>query len=147
SYDNVNAGGFASVGAAWVFVRAANGTWSQPGPKVTANDEIGYGDFGVGVALSTDGSTAMIGGYSDNTTSGAPGAAWAFTVSAGTATQQGPKLTPAPGSSGAGFGGSLALSADGRTALIGADKVMPFVKTNGVWVQQGPRLAATDPTV
>jgi hypothetical protein len=83
----------------------------QQGTKLT-----GSGAFGRSVALSADGDTALIGGPGDN---GTAGAAWAFTRSGGVWTQQGAKLT-ANGETGTGaFGSSVALSADGDTALVG----------------------------
>ena len=63
--------------------------------------------FGFGVALSWDGTTALIGAPGD----GPGGAAWVFIRSGNTWTPQGPKLTS--GQSGQGnFGISVALSAD-----------------------------------
>ncbi len=54
------------VGAAWVFTRSGS-TWTQQGPKLTGSGETGEGgDFGVSVALSADGNTALIGGTDDN---------------------------------------------------------------------------------
>ena len=50
-----------NVGAAWVFTRSVS-TWTQQGPKLTATDESGQGRFGSSVALSGDGTTALIGG-------------------------------------------------------------------------------------
>jgi FG-GAP repeat len=104
-----------SKGAAWVFTRAGS-TWSQQGPKLTGAGEIGEGRFGVAVALSADGDRALIGGLYDN---GARGAAWVFTRSGSTWTQEGGKLTGADGSGESEFGTNVALSADGDTALIG----------------------------
>ena len=60
------------------------------GPKLTASGETGAGDFGDSVALSSEGNTALIGGAGDN---GGIGAAWVFTRSGSTWTQQGAKLT------------------------------------------------------
>jgi hypothetical protein len=98
---------------AWVFTRSGS-NWTQHGEKLTASGESD--SFGSSVALSSTGTTAVIGGESDN---GNVGAAWVFTRSGSTWTQQGEKLT-ASGESGAGsFGSSVALSADGRTAVIG----------------------------
>ena len=77
------------VGAAWVFTRSG-ATWTQQGPKLTGSDETGAGEFGTSVALSADGNTALIGGPSDNDRLGA---AWVFTRSGSTWTQQGAKLT------------------------------------------------------
>jgi len=106
------------VGAAWVFTRSG-ASWTQQGPKLTASDEAGFGYFGDSVAISADGDTALIGGpVDDNYT----GAAWVFSRSAGTWTQQGPKLTASDETANGYFGDSLALSADGSTALIGGSR-------------------------
>ena len=50
---------------------------------------------------------------------GGTGAAWVFTRSGSTWTQQGGKLTGSGETGDGGFGSSVALSADGNTALIG----------------------------
>jgi hypothetical protein len=68
------------------------------------------------VALSPDGNTALIGGPGDNSSAGA---AWVFTRSGSTWTQQGKKLTVANETGGSQFGSSVALSANGNTALSG----------------------------
>src|SRR6185437_12689768 len=101
------------VGAAWVFVRSGH-TWTQQGQKLTAGDESGNGAFGESVALSADGNTALIGGGGDN---GGVGAAWVFTRSGSSWTWQGPKLAAGDESGQDDFGQSVALSADGNTAL------------------------------
>ena len=102
------------------------------------------------MALSGDGNTALIGGPVD---SGDTGAAWVFTRSGGTWSQQGPKLAPNDeGSGGFGFfGSSVALSKDGNTALIGGPDgniatgaAWVFVRSAGDWSQQGPKLTPTD---
>ena len=77
-----------ATGAAWVFTRSA-GVWSQQGPKLTGGEEDNT-EFGVLVALSADGNTALVGGWKDD---GTKGAAWVFTRSGGVWSQQGPKLT------------------------------------------------------
>ena len=82
------------VGAAWAFTRSGT-TWTQGGEKLTADNETGAGDFGSSVALSADGSRALIGGPDDD--AGA-GAAWTFTRSGESLTQQPSKLTPSEGS-------------------------------------------------
>src|SRR5262249_57972214 len=106
------------VGAAWVFTRASE-TWSQQGAKLTPGGVGGALPplFGESVALSSDGNTALIGGPDDEAGNGA---AWAFTRSGSTWSQQGSKLTGS-GITGllATFGTSVALSSDGNTALIG----------------------------
>ena len=62
------------VGAAWVFTRSG-GVWSQQG-KLVGTGAIGPAGQGSSVALSGDGSTAIIGGPLDNRSIGA---AWVFT--------------------------------------------------------------------
>ena len=86
------------------------------GRKLTGGEEDNS-EVGVLVALSADGNTALVGGWNDD---GTKGAAWVFTRSGGVWSQQGPKLTGAGETGGGGFGTSVALSADGNTALIGA---------------------------
>ncbi len=135
------------VGAAWVFVRRG-GAWVQQG-KLVANDSVGKSRQGIAVALSADGNTALVGGFTDNTPGwgSGSGAAWVFTRSNGVWTQQGSKLV---GTGGVGFSGqgySVALSADGNTALVGgyADDlgvgaVWVFTRSKGMWSQQGHKL-------
>jgi hypothetical protein len=117
-------------GAAWVFIRSG-ATWTQQGEKLNGGGEIGEGLFGSSVALSAGGDTALIGGPGDNHEAGA---AWMFTRSGSTWTQQGEKLT-ASGESGKGlFGKSVALSSDGITALIGGPRDEAVQGGGAVWV-------------
>jgi hypothetical protein len=135
------------TGAAWVFIGSGS-TWTQQGPKLTAAGEIGEGGFGDGVALSTSGSTALIGGPGDN---GFTGAAWVFARSGSTWTQQGSKLTGA-GEGGDGlFGHSVALSGNGNTALVGGwhddegvGAAWAFTRSKSKWRAQGAKLRPSD---
>jgi hypothetical protein len=123
-------------GAAWVFTRSGS-TWVQQGSKLTgaegmpaaeteeeqcaeeSAEEAGECAFGASVALSADGDTALIGEPSATTR---PGSAWVFTRSGSGAEAKWTKATIVTGEgvSGEGrFGKSVALSADGATALIG----------------------------
>src|SRR5262249_23478754 len=107
------------AGAAWVFTRS-NGIWTQQGAKLTGGGQAGLADFGTSVALSADGNTALVGGPWDAPgQSGGAGAAWVFTRSGGTWTQQGAKLTATDESGLGKLGSGAALSADGDTALLG----------------------------
>ena len=138
---------YSGKGAAWVFTRSGS-TWTQQGPKLTPNDETGNGKFGTIVALSANGNTALIGGWNDDQSKGA---AWVFTRSGSTWTQQGPKLTGG-GETGEGrFGVAVALSADGNTALVGglADNstrgaAWLFTRSGSTWAQQGGKLTGSD---
>ena len=119
-----------NVGAAYVFHVSGEGSWatsSTPTAILTNSGGASGSDFGVSVALSADGTTALIGANGVNS---AAGAAYVFhvsgegswaTTSAPTAT-----LTNSGGASGAQFGISVALSAVGTTALIGATGVNTF---------------------
>ncbi|MEA2315394.1 MAG: hypothetical protein QOI03_2086 [Solirubrobacteraceae bacterium] len=136
------------AGAAWTFTRSAS-SWAQQGGMLSGAGEIGRGRFGSAVALSGDGSTALVGALADNEHAGA---AWAFARSGEAWTQQGAKLTdteaqPTP----AHFGASVALSADGNSALIGG----PFdasgtgaawllARSEGQWIQQGGKLTGLE---
>src|SRR3954447_18532428 len=122
----------------------------QQGAKLTGGGEIGAGQFGYSAALSADGDTALIGGLSDN---GDVGAAWAFTRSGGAWTQQGTKLTANDETGTSEFGWSVALSADGDTALIGGEAdngfvgaAWAFTRSGGAWTQQGTKLTASGET-
>ena len=164
-YDNSRAG------AAWVFTRSA-GIWSLQ-QKLTADGdghvgsgEVGAGSFGSSVAMSADGDTVLIAGYNDNPHNDAAsesgeGAAWIFTRSGATWTQQQELTGDGDGHVGSGeqddwssspnqpgrlygeFGSSVALSASGDTALIGAQSdhsyegaAWVFTRAAGTWTQQ-----------
>jgi hypothetical protein len=103
------------VGAAWVFTRSGN-TWTQQGSKIAGTAPVGASRQGSSVAISADGKTAVIGGAGDN---GGKGAMWMFTRSNTTWSQQGQKLTGSTAAGAAKQATSVALSADGKTALIG----------------------------
>src|SRR5437588_56072 len=120
----------------------------QRGGKLTASDEAGAGEFGLSVALSSDGNTAVVGGPVDNNF---VGAAWVFTRSGSTWTQQGAKLTASDEAGSAEFGFSVAVSSDGNTALIGGPDdnsvvgaVWVFTRSGSAWTQQGAKLTAND---
>ncbi|HSY52203.1 MAG TPA: hypothetical protein VLC46_25605 [Thermoanaerobaculia bacterium] len=143
-------------GAAWVFTRNA-GVWTQQGAKLVGSGVEGIGaEQGVSVSLSADGNTAIVGGYTDGWSGGGyssfgTGAAWVWTRSGNVWTQQGSKLVssdsgPGNNSSGTGQGYSVALSADGTTAIVGApydDAASVWKRTAGVWIQQEPKLSGS----
>jgi FG-GAP repeat/Bacterial Ig domain len=130
-------------GTVWAYTRSG-ATWS-PQQALNANDEAGFpglAHFGAAIDLSSDGNTALIGGPDDNNSIG--GAAWVFTRSGTTWSQQGGKLLPTNANGGnAQFGNSVALSSDGNTALIGSDQdannigaAYVFTRSGSVWTQQ-----------
>lgn len=120
----VGAGGFASgtnPGAAYVYV-------PLPKNELLASNEKPNDLFGDGIAMSADGTTAIIGAYNDGA-----GAAYVFAQSGGTWSQT--ATLTASGSSG--FGSAVALSADGTTALVGAETTNSFRGSAYVFTQSG----------
>ncbi len=124
-------------GGAWVFSRSGAG-WAQQGSKITAAGEVSEGRFGSSVALSGDGHTALVGarGNEDGV-----GAAWIYSESGG-GWAQGAMLTGG-GEASEGFGYSVALSANGASALIGAYEgeggkgdAWLYERSSGTWGSQ-----------
>jgi hypothetical protein len=105
-------------GSAYIFTRTGR-SWLQQ-KKLIAPDGVGLAQFGNAVSLSADGSTALIGAWTD-TIGATPfqGSAYIFSGSGADWTFQ-TKLTAANGAFDDKFGNAVALSADGNTALIGA---------------------------
>jgi hypothetical protein len=101
-------------GAAYVLTRRG-GTWSRSA-ELTASDGTPGDTFGFSVALSASGTTALVGAYMHNATTGA---AYVFTLRGGTWSQTA-ELTASDGAQGGESGFSVALSASGGTALVGA---------------------------
>ncbi len=122
--------------------------------KLLASDGVTDDDFGSQVALSGDGNTALIGAPGANPDNcqlffTPCGAAYFFARKAGVWVEQ-QKITGGSSTSelGEGLGSSVALSSDGKTALIGAPfangcagnphgGARVYVLTNGVWVPRG----------
>jgi hypothetical protein len=106
--------------------------------KLTASGGMPGGEFGLSVALSALGTTALVGAPVRNT---GTGAAYVFTLRRGTWSQTA-VLTASHGARFDDFGRSVALSARGSTALVGApgrnkDTGAAYVFTlrRGTWSQ------------
>lgn len=134
-------------GAVWAF-RSTGAGFVHDGPELVAVTKTGTAFFGNALALSEDGSTAVIGspGAGEHA-----GAAWAYTRSATGWPRIGTELAAGGESGAARFGSSASLSADGRTALIGgrsdnegAGAAWVFTKGESGWAQQGPKLTPDD---
>jgi hypothetical protein len=115
--------------------------------KLIGTGAAGSASQGSSVALSADGSTAIVSGTTDN---GIAGAAWVFTRSGGVWRQQGNKLVGSGAVGPALQGLSVALSADGNTAIVGgpldnslAGAAWVFTRSGGVWTQQGSKLVGS----
>jgi trimeric autotransporter adhesin len=160
------------VGAAWVFIRTGTAWTLQrkliaptAGPK---RSEKGEGLFGYSVALSDDGNTALIGAaYDDPAVCVSPcvivptgvGAAWVFIRRSGVWTEQRKLVAPTTGAGsteiGDGlFGSSVALSSDGNTALIGAERdngsvgaAWVFIRALTTWTLQAKLTRPTTGTL
>ncbi|MGV8935453.1 MAG: beta strand repeat-containing protein [Gallionellaceae bacterium] len=146
-YDN------SFAGAAWVYTRSGV-TWTQQGNKLVGNDTIsatGKAVYqGISVAVSADGNTAVLGGYGDNSN---VGAAWVYTRSSGQWSQQGGKLVGVTTTGPAYQGISVAVSADGNTAVVGgygdnsyAGAAWVYIRSGGIWTPQGNKLVGNDVT-
>ena len=133
-------------GAAWVFTRNNSGAWAQQGLKLVGSGSSAFAFQGFSVKLSADGNTAIVGGPTDNSSTGA---AWIFSrSSSGAWTPMGGKL--APGGASGYLGHSVAISGDGNTAVAGAyfdsngiGAAWVFTRSSGAWVQQGGKLVGT----
>jgi len=134
-------------GAAYTFTRSGT-SWTQQA-QMTASNGAAYDYFGMSVALSNDGSTALIGAYNNSVY----GSAFVYTRSASVWTQQA-RLAPSYTDSPMYFGNSVALSSDGMTALVGsfyssvgsisqAGTAYCFTNSSGIWSQQS-KLTASD---
>ena len=151
TYDS-STGQYNIPGAAWVFVRS-NGVWTQQGGKLFGSTTYQYGsEEGTSVAISGTGNTVLIGGPYDEYETGA---AWVFTRSNGIWTQFGDKLVGSGSGHLAYQGSSVALSADGNTAIMGGPGdangvgaawvfTQVCIPTFGCnWIQQGNKLVGT----
>lgn len=142
------------VGAAWVFIRTTTGTtttWIDQhkltAPTSGAGMEVGDGEFGYSVAVSQDkAGTVLVGGPYDSGEETKIGAAWVF-VHKGDQWIDQHKLTPPateanPVEIGDAFGFSVALSARGNLALVGAPDDLGggtawvFIYSGNTWNEQ-----------
>jgi hypothetical protein len=103
-----------STGVAYVYTYdSSTGTWGSP---VELSAPTGADEFGASVALSSDGTVALIGATYTN---GGPGAAYIYTYDSSTGAWSSPVTLSVPSGTD-GFGFSVALSSDGTVALVGA---------------------------
>src|ERR1019366_8469930 len=133
-----------NTGAAWVYTRSG-GVWTQLDNKLVGAGAVGNARQGASVALSAEGSTAIVGGPFDNLNTGA---AWVYACSG---TGWGAKLGGTGAVGNARQGVSVALSADCSTAIVGGveDKsysgaAWVYSRSGTVWTQQANKLVGTD---
>jgi hypothetical protein len=145
----------ADDGAAYVFVRSGS-SWSKQQQLIATSPQSRSG-FGSTVAISADSNTILVGapGYDSPSFSG-NGAAYVFTKSGTTWSEQ-QVLTAALPKSSASFGGSVALSANGNLAFIGAPferdttfdfyfigSAFVFTRSGATWSEQ-QKITPSDP--
>jgi len=137
------------IGAVWIYT-CSSGVWKQQGSKLVGTGSSGKACQGMSVSLSADGNTAMVGGSNDNNFAGA---GWVYTRTDGVWKQKGSKFVGTGATGAAWQGGSVSLSADGNTAMVGgiadnsfAGAVWVYTRSGGIWTQQGSKLFGTGAT-
>ena len=131
-FDNTNAG------AVWVYTRSGT-TWTEK-VKLLGTGATGGAEQGTSVALSSDGTTLLEGGYADNNFAGA---AWLFSNNGTTWVQQGNKLVGSGAVNPAWQGESVALSQNGTTGLIGGPS--DNNATGATWVYSSAVITPMNP--
>jgi hypothetical protein len=102
------------LGEAMVFTRSATSEPWVSQELYGREAQCHFCGFAGGVALSADGSVALVGGVQDNQETGA---VWVFRLAGSTWIEQGSKLVGRE--AGVGFGSGVAVSSDGNTLLVG----------------------------
>ena len=138
SFDNHAGSG---SGSAYVFTRSGT-TWTEQ-QKITASDAAAGTLFGGYVAI--DGESLVVGAYGDQGDTAYPGAAYVFTRSGSTWSEE-QKLLASDGLGKDGFGGVVSI--EGETALIGAFRddsgsAYIFTRSGTKWTEQD-KLTASD---
>jgi hypothetical protein len=119
-----------------------------PNPNPGSSDQ-----FGSGVAISSDGTTAIVGAYLDTVTAYQQGSAYIFTRSGDSWSEQA-QLVASVAAQADYFGLDVSISSDGNTALVGAysydgtvsgqGSAYIFTRSGSSWSQQA-QFVATDP--
>jgi hypothetical protein len=138
------------IGAAYIFTRSGT-TWTQQ-QKIQASDKQVGDFFGASVSISSDGNTAIVGAMYEDTGDFDAGAAYIFTRSGTTWTQQ-QKIQASDKQKNDSFGASVSISSDGNTAIVGASKedtgyfdagaAYIFTRSGTTWTQQ-QKIQASD---
>ena len=132
-----------------IFCLAASAQYYQQSPKLTATGLPSSANFGVSLSLSSDASTAIAGAWGG--TNGAAGQAVIINRT-GSNWTQGQTLIGMGSIGGANQGNSVAISADGNTAIVGGPNdnggvgaAWIFIRSGGTWTQQA-KLVGTGAT-
>jgi|SaaInl5LU_22_DNA_1037371.scaffolds.fasta_scaffold07156_2 hypothetical protein len=119
--------GACDVGLAYIYTRDSNGNWGQPDVTLQASGEQTSDQFGRSVAISSDGNTAIVGAYLEDTAYTDAGSAYIFTRDSNGDWAQQAKINASNGGDLDIFGYSVAISSDGNTAIVGA----PYYEETG----------------
>jgi hypothetical protein len=143
SDGNTCAVGAKNAGAVYIFTRSGT-TWSQQAKLIGSDTEAGD-SFGWYCAISDDGNTCAVGALYDDEKDSDAGAAYIFTRSGSTWTQQA-KLMASDGAEDDNFGNSVNISGDGDTCVVGAYKedtngersgaAYIFTRSGSTWKEQ-----------
>ena len=138
--------GGTDAGAAYIFTRSGT-TWTQQ-QKIQASDPEANDWFGQSVAISGD--TVVVGARYEDTTAADAGAAYIFTKTGTTWTQQ-QKIQASDAQAGDQFG--ISVSIDGETVVVGAyaedtggadaGSAYVFTRSGTTWTQQ-QKIQASD---
>ena len=117
----------------------------QSGSKLVGSGATGPAYQGYGVAVSADGTTAVVGGFKNNS---GQGAVWMYKRTGLVWTEQA-RLMGGGSVGAAGQGSSVAISADGNTVIWGGRNdaanigaVWIFIRSGVTWTQQAKLVAA-----
>jgi hypothetical protein len=117
------------VGSAWIFTNDSGSNWTQQ-VRLVGGGATGSARQGSAVALSADGNTAISCGFTDDS---GKGAAWVYKKTVGgTWVQQDAKFRGSNATGASRQGTSVAVSANGHTALIGGP--VDATNTGAFWV-------------
>jgi hypothetical protein len=99
------------------------GDWSLAAQqaKIQASNKEASDQFGYSVSISSDGNTAIVGAWEEDTGAGNAGAAYIFVRSGSTWAEQA-KIQASDKEATDWFGYSVSISGDGNTAIVGAYK-------------------------
>ena len=132
--------GTSNAGSAYIYTRSGT-TWSQQA-QIQASDTGSNDNFGNAVSISDDGNTAIIGSPYEDSGATNTGAAYIFTRSGTTWSQQA-KIQASDLPGGGQFGISVDILGDGDTVAVGARNANNgagyayiFTRSGSSWTQQ-----------
>jgi len=137
------ADGGSRAGAAYIFVKSG-GSWSQQ-QKIVASDAATEHWFGNAVAINSDGTYAVVGAYQHDIYGSNAGAAFIFTRSGSTWTQQ-QRIVSSSFTATGYFGSDVSINGDGTYVAVGAmgeNAVEVFTRSGSTWSFQA-RCQASD---